>query len=57
MTNSNRVGLPTTAVLVLLVIALIVGAAAGILGWIWISGGSGEPSLTVGRCAGHARGR
>ena len=47
MTNSNRGGLPTTAVLVLLVIALIVGAAAGILGWIWISGGSGEPSLTV----------
>ena len=47
MTNSNRGGLSTTAVLVLLVIALIVGAAVGIFGWIWFSGGSGEPSLSV----------
>lgn len=47
MSNTNRSGVPYYLVLVLLLIALAGGAAAGILGYIWWSGGSGEPSLTV----------
>ena len=47
MSNTSRSGVPYTLVLILLLIALAGGAAAGILGYIWITGGSGEPSLTV----------
>lgn len=47
MSNSNRSGVPYILVLILLLIALAGGAAAGILGYIWWAGGSGEPSLTV----------
>ena len=47
MTNISRSGIPYYLVLILLLIALAGGAAAGILGYIWITGGSGEPSLTV----------
>lgn len=45
--DENRRGLPYMLVLLLLVVALAGGAAAGILGYIWITGGSGEPSLSV----------
>lgn len=47
MANENRRGIPYVFVLLLLAIALAGGAAAGILGYIWITGGSGEASLTV----------
>ena len=47
MSNANRDGVPYLLVLVLLLIALAGGAAAGILGYIWITGGSGEASLSV----------
>ncbi len=47
MSNTSRSGVPYYLVLILLLIALAGGAAAGILGYIWWSGGSGEPSLTV----------
>ena len=47
MSNASRSGVPYYLVFVLLLIALAGGAAAGILGYIWITGGSGEPSLTV----------
>jgi len=47
MSNTDRSGVPYYLVLILLLIALAGGAAAGILGYIWWSGGSGEPSLTV----------
>ena len=47
MTTTNGRGVPYLLVLVLLLIALAGGAAAGILGYIWITGGSGEASLTV----------
>ncbi len=47
MSNENRRGIPYVFVLLLLAIALAGGAAAGILGYIWITGGSGEASLTV----------
>ena len=47
MSNINRSGVPFYLVLILLMIALAGGAAAGILGYIWYTGGSGEPSLTV----------
>ena len=47
MSNKNRRGIPYVFVLALLAIALAGGAAAGILGYIWITGGSGEASLTV----------
>jgi len=47
MSNANRGGVPYLLVLVLLLIALAGGAAAGILGYIWITGGSGEASLSV----------
>ena len=47
MTTKNGRGVPYLLVLVLLLIALAGGAAAGILGYIWITGGSGEASLTV----------
>jgi len=47
MSNSNRSGLSTTTILISLVIALAVGAGAGIFGWIWVSGGSGEASLSA----------
>lgn len=47
MSQSNRSGLSTPTVLILLVVALAVGAGAGIFGWIWISGGSGEASLSA----------
>ena len=47
MSNTSRSGVPYYLVLILLLIALAGGAAAGILGYIWITGGSGEPSLTV----------
>ncbi len=48
MDSANRRGVPYWLVLLLLLIALAGGAAAGILGYIWITGGSGEASLTVG---------
>ncbi|MCY3834564.1 MAG: YceI family protein [Chloroflexi bacterium] len=47
MSNANRGGVPYLLVLILLLIALAGGAAAGILGYIWITGGSGEASLSV----------
>ena len=47
MSNENRRGIPYVFALLLVVIALAGGAAAGILGYIWITGGSGEASLTV----------
>ena len=47
MSNENRRGIPYLFALLLVVIALAGGAAAGILGYIWITGGSGEASLTV----------
>ena len=47
MSNTRRSGVPYYLVLILLPIALAGGAAAGILGYIWFTGGSGEPSLTV----------
>ncbi len=47
MSSGNRSGLSTPIVLILLVIALAIGAGAGIFGWIWISGGSGEASLSA----------
>lgn len=47
MSNTSRRGVPYYLVLILLLIALAGGAAAGILGYIWITGGSGEPSLSV----------
>ena len=47
MSSTSRSGVPYYLVLILLLIALIGGAAAGILGYIWYTGGSGEPSLTV----------
>ena len=40
-------GIPYLLVLLLLVFALGGGAAAGILGYIWYTGGSGEASLSV----------
>ena len=47
MSNTNRSGVPYLLVLALLLIALAGGAAAGILGYIWVTGGSGEASLAV----------
>lgn len=47
MSNDNRRGIPYLLVLLLLLIAVGGGAAAGILGYIWITGGSGEASLSV----------
>ena len=47
MPNETRRGVPYLLVLLLLLIALAGGAAAGILGYIWITGGSGEASLSV----------
>ncbi|MCY4071526.1 MAG: YceI family protein [Chloroflexi bacterium] len=47
MSNSNRSGLSTPTILIALVVALAVGAGAGIFGWIWVSGGSGEASLSA----------
>lgn len=47
MSNSNRSGVSYPLVVVLLLVALAGGAAAGILGYIWITGGSGEASLSV----------
>ncbi|MCY3798294.1 MAG: YceI family protein [Chloroflexi bacterium] len=47
MSNSNRSGVSYPLVVLLLLVALAGGAAAGILGYIWYTGGSGEPSLTI----------
>ncbi len=47
MSNEPMRGIPYLLVLLLLVIALAGGAAAGILGYIWYTGGSGEASLSV----------
>lgn len=47
MSNSNRSGVSYPLVVALLLVALAGGAAAGILGYIWYTGGSGEPSLTI----------
>ena len=47
MSNQTMRGVPYLLVLLLLVIALGGGAAAGILGYIWYTGGSGEASLSV----------
>ena len=47
MSSSNRSGVSYPLVILLLLVALAGGAAAGILGYIWYTGGSGEPSLTV----------
>jgi len=43
----NSRGLPPILVLLLLLVALGGGAAAGVLGYIWVTGGSGEASLTA----------
>lgn len=47
MSNQTMRGIPYLLVLLLLVIALAGGAAAGILGYIWYTGGSGEASQSV----------
>ena len=47
MSNVNGRGIPYLLVVLLLLIALAGGAAAGILGYIWITGGTGEASLSV----------
>ncbi len=47
MSNDNKRGIPYLLVLLLVVIALAGGAAAGILGYIWITGGSGEASISI----------
>ena len=47
MSNETRRGLSNFTVIVLLVIAFGVGAAVGVSGWIWMSGGSGEASLSI----------
>lgn len=47
MSNESRRGVPYLLVLVLLLIAVGGGAAAGILGYIWITGGSGEASISI----------
>ena len=47
MSNENRRGLPYLLVLLLLLIALGGGAVAGVLGYIWVTGGSGEPSISI----------
>lgn len=47
MSNANRSGVPYLLVVILLLIALAGGAAGGILGYLWITGGSGEASLSV----------
>lgn len=47
MSNANRSAVSYLVVLILLLIALAGGAAAGILGYVWITGGSGEASLSV----------
>ena len=47
MSNVNRSGIPYLLVVILLLIALVGGAAAGVLGYVWITGGSGEASLSV----------
>lgn len=48
MSHDNRSGLSTPTVLIIIVVALAVGAGAGIFGWIWISGGTGEASISAG---------
>ncbi len=47
MSNANRGGLPILLALAIALVALAGGAAAGILGYIWVTGGSGEASVTV----------
>lgn len=47
MSRDTRRGLSNFTVIILLVIAFGVGAAVGVSGWIWMSGGSGEASLTI----------
>ena len=47
MSNGNRRGIPYLLVLLLLLVALGGGAAAGILGYIWVTGGSGEASVSI----------
>ena len=47
MSNENSRGVPYLLVILLLLIALGGGAAAGILGYIWITGGSGEASISI----------
>ena len=47
MSNAARSGVPFFLVLILVLVALAGGAAAGVLGYIWVTGGSGEPSLSV----------
>lgn len=47
MSNSNRSAVSFPLVVILLLVALAGGAAAGILAYVWYTGGSGEPSLTV----------
>ena len=47
MTNRNSSGMSRNMVLILILIALTVGAGVGVLGWIWVSGGSGEPSISA----------
>ena len=45
--GDTRRAIPYLLVLLLILIAVGGGAAAGILGYIWITGGSGEASLSV----------
>ncbi len=47
MTNTNRRGIPSALVLILVLVALAGGAVAGILAYVWVTGGSGEASLSV----------
>ena len=55
MSNETMRGIPYLLVLLLLVIALGGGAAAGILGYIWYTGGFRRSEPVGRRCAGHAR--
>ena len=47
MTNKRQRGLSYGVVFILIVIAFIAGAGAGIGGWIYVMGGSGEASRSV----------
>ena len=47
MSSGNRNGYSSRTVLILLLVALVLGAGGGIFGWIWFSGGSGEASLSA----------
>lgn len=47
MANKRNKGVPYAVVAILMVIAFAVGAGAGVGGWIYITGGSGEASRSI----------